>query len=417
MARLPAVGVALAAALVLAPPASAAFGLLDAFGTKGSGDGQFRYPSDLALDSAGNIYVADQDNQRIQKLAPDGRLLAKFGSGSLEEGQTAPGTFDDPSGVAVDPAGNVWVLENDNKRVQKLAPNGSNLLTFGVGDEEGFTDPHQLALAPSGNVYVTDSGGVVFRFASDGTPLGSFGQGRLESPRGIAVDQAGNVFVADRDQFRVDIFSASGDLLRSMSRPPERGALYARDVALDASGDVWVVTDGDGLVKFSSAGRLLETVSESLRPGDKPSIGALGIVAEAGGSVLVADTQVGRLLRYGEGGRVEGGSGGALISLRLSPRAFRAAPRGPSISPRAGTRVAYVLASPARVRFTVQRAVRGRYRRVRGAFTHRGSSGTNRFRFSGRVRGRRLRPGRYRLLATVAGAATVPRRTGFRIVR
>jgi DNA-binding beta-propeller fold protein YncE len=411
---LPALGVAMAAMLALAPQASAAVGLLDSFGTKGSGDGQFRYPSDLALDSAGNIYVADQDNHRIQKLAPDGRLLAKFGSGSLEERQTAPGAFDDPSGVAVDPAGNVWVIESDNKRVQKLAPDGSHLLTF--GGDAGFADPQQLALAPSGEVFVTDLSGMVFRFAADGTPLGTFGGGRLETPGGIAVDRAGNVLVADRDQFRVDVFSPSGDLLRSMSRPLRRGALYARDVALDASGNVWVLVDGDPLVKFSPSGNLLASVSESLRPGDKPAYRALGMVVEAGGSVLVADTQVGRILRYGEGGRVQGGSGGALISLRVSPRAFRAARRGPSISPRAGARVTYALASPARVRFAVQRAVRGKYGRVPGAFTHRGSSGTNSFRFSGRVRGRRLQPGRYRLVARIPGA-TAPKRTLFRIVR
>jgi hypothetical protein len=78
--------------------------------------------------------------------------------------------------------------------------------------------------------------------------------------------------------------------------------------------------------------------------------------------------------------------------------------------------VTYVLASPARVRFAVQRAVRGRYRRVRGAFSHRGSRGANSFLFSGRLRGRALRPGRYRLVATVPGSAA-PKRTRFRIVR
>jgi DNA-binding beta-propeller fold protein YncE len=411
--RLPALGVTLAAMLVVAPPASAAVGLLDAFGTKGSGDGQFRYPSDLALDSAGDIYVADQDNQRIQKLAPDGRLLAKFGSGSLAEGQMAPGAFDDPSGVAVDPAGNVWVVENDNKRVQKLAPDGSPLLVF--GGDAGFSDPRQLALAPSGDVYVTDLNGSVFRFAADGTLLGTFGQG-LETPRGIAVDQAGNVLVADRDQFRVAVFSPTGELLRTISRPLSRGALYAMDVAVDPSGDIWVLTDGNGLMKFSPSGDLLATVFESLRGEDRPAYDAFGIVAEAGGSVLVADTQLGRILRYGEGGRVQSGSGGALVSLRLSPRAFRAARRGPSIAPRGGTTVTYALAAPARVRFAVQRAVRGTYRRVRGAFTHQGSRGTNSFHFSGRVRGRRLRPGRYRLVATTRGAPA-PKRTRFRIVR
>jgi DNA-binding beta-propeller fold protein YncE len=413
MTRLQALGVALAAMLAFAPPASAAFGRLDVFGTKGSGDGQFRYPSDVALDSAGNVYVADQDNHRIQKLTPEGRLLAKWGSGSLEEGQTAPGAFDDPSGVAVDPAGNLWVIESDNRRVQKLAPSGAHLLTF--GEDAGFADPQQIALAPGGDVYVTDLNGMVFRFAADGTLLGTFGQGRLETPGGVAVDRAGNVLVADRDQFRVDVFSPTGDLLRSMSRRLSEGALYARDVALDASGNVWVLVDGDPLVKFSPSGNLLATVSETLRPEDKPAIGARGLVADAGGGLLVADTTVGRILRYGEGGRVQGGSGAALTSLRLSPRAFRAARRGPSISPRAGTRVTYALASPSRVRFAVQRAVRGGYRRVRGAFSHRGSSGTNSFLFSGRLRGRRLQPGRYRLVATVPGG-TAPKRTRFRIV-
>jgi sugar lactone lactonase YvrE len=414
MIRPTALGVVFAAMLVVASPASAAVGLLDAFGTKGSGDGQFRYPSDLALDSAGNIYVADQDNQRIQKLAPDGRLLAKFGSGSLAEGQMAPGAFDDPSGVGIDSAGNVWVVENDNKRVQKLAPDGSPLLVF--GGDAGFSDPKQLALAPSGDVYVTDLNGSVFRFAPDGTLLGTFGQG-LETPRGIAVDRAGNVLVADRDQFRVAVFSPTGELLRTISRPLAQGALYAMDVAVDPSGDIWVLTDGSGLMKFSPGGGLLATVFDSLRGEDRPAYDAFGIVAEAGGSVLVADTQLGRILRYGQGGRVQGGAGGgALISLRLSPRAFRAARRGPSISPRGGTTVTYVVAAPARVRFTVRRAVRGTYRRVRGAFAHRGSRGANSFHFSGRVGGRRLRPGRYRLVATTRGAPA-PRRIGFRIVR
>ena len=411
MTRLAALGIATAALLFLAPSASAAIGLLDEFGTKGSGDGQFRFPSDLALDSGGNIYVADQDNQRIKKLAHDGSLLAKFGSGSLDEGQTAPGAFDDPSGVAIDPAGNMWVIENDGKRVQKLAPDGSNLLTF--GGDAGFSDPQKIALAPNGDVYVTELGGRVVRFASNGELLGDFGGGRLETPRGIAIDPDGNVLVADRDQFRVDVFSPTGDLLRSISRPLEEGALYAMDVTVDASGDIWVLNDGQGLMKFSPAGTLLRDVSESLRPGDGPAYGALGIAAEADGDVLVADTQVGRILRYGEGGRVRGGAGTLLSQLRLAPRTFRAARRGRSIARRGGTEVSYVLVAPAAVRFTVQRSVRRRYRRLRGSFVHRGSPGFNSFHFSGRIRGHRLRPGRYRLVAKVPGAA--PRRTGFRI--
>ena len=379
---------------------AAAIGLLGSFGTKGSGDGQFRFPSDLAVDSAGNIYVADQDNQRIQKLAPNGRVIAKFGSGSLAEGQTAPGTFDDPSGIAVDPGGNMWVLENDNMRVQKLAPDGSNLLTF--GGDAGFTDPKQIALGPNGDVYATDLGGAVYRFSSDGTFLGTFGAGRLETPRGIAVDEAGNVLVADRDQFRVDVFSPTGDLLRSLSRPLRQGALYAMDVTVDGAGNVWVLSENEGLVEFSPGGKILKTVSESLRPRDRPAPDAYGLVAEPSGNLLVADTQLGRILRYGEGGRGED----VLQAVSLSPRTFRAG--------RPGTTVTYVLRTTARVRFTVQRRARGRYRRVRGAILRRAASGVNTFRFLGRVRGRDLRPGRYRLVAKVPGFPA--RRARFRIV-
>lgn len=130
-----------------------------------------------------------------------------------------------------------------------------------------------------------------------------------------------------------------------------------------------------------------------------------------------------------------------LSSMTLSPKRFRAASSGPSISARVGTKVSYAASEKAVVRFRVQRALRGRrvggrcvrptranrskrrctrYRTLRGAFSHRGSAGPNSFRFSGRLRGRKLRPGRYRLRAVATDAAgnRSPRKhVGFRIVR
>jgi glycerophosphoryl diester phosphodiesterase len=139
-----------------------------------------------------------------------------------------------------------------------------------------------------------------------------------------------------------------------------------------------------------------------------------------------------------------------LRGLRLSRHRFRSARRGRAVAPRGrrlgrrvGTRVRYRLGSPATVTFRVQRARRARgrlvggrcvrrtrgnagrrrcirYRTLRGKFTHRGGEGVNRFRWTGRLRGRRLRPGRYRLLARArsdAGARSKQTRAGFRIVR
>jgi DNA-binding beta-propeller fold protein YncE len=130
-----------------------------------------------------------------------------------------------------------------------------------------------------------------------------------------------------------------------------------------------------------------------------------------------------------------------LSALSLSPSRFRAAARGPSIAARIGSTVSYRLSEPAAVRFRVERALPGRrvggrcvkptrsnrraqrctrYRTLRGGFTHRGKAGRNKFKFSGRLRGRKLRPARYRLRAVAtdpAGNRSRPQRSRFRILR
>lgn len=130
-----------------------------------------------------------------------------------------------------------------------------------------------------------------------------------------------------------------------------------------------------------------------------------------------------------------------LRALSLSPSRFRAAASGASVVARGGSRVSYTLSEPAAVAFSVQRAIRGRrvggrcvrlrrsnrrarrstrYRAPAGGFSHRGASGRNTSNFSGRLRNRRLAPGRYRLQAIATGAAgnaSRPQRRPFRIVR
>ena len=81
----------------------------------GSGDGQFNYPYGVAVDSSGNVYVADTDNHRIQKFDSSGGFITKWGSYGSGDGQ-----FDYPSGVAVDSSGNVYVADGWNYHVQKF---------------------------------------------------------------------------------------------------------------------------------------------------------------------------------------------------------------------------------------------------------------------------------------------------------
>jgi DNA-binding beta-propeller fold protein YncE len=130
------------------------------WGASGSGDGQFSTPRGIAVDAAGDVYVVDSGNSRVQKFSGAGTFLGKWGGLG-----TAEGLFQTPRGIAVDSGGNVYVVEGDsgistNNRVQKFTGSGTFLSTFGSrGSGDG-----QLLLASgttvdgAGNVYVVDSG-------------------------------------------------------------------------------------------------------------------------------------------------------------------------------------------------------------------------------------------------------------------
>ena len=91
------------------------------------GAGRFAYPTGIAIDGAGNLYLADTGNDRIQKLSPNGEPLALWGARGPE-----PGHFRSPHGLAIDGAGNVYVADTKNHRVQKLSPAGQPLAQWGA---------------------------------------------------------------------------------------------------------------------------------------------------------------------------------------------------------------------------------------------------------------------------------------------
>ena len=130
-------------------------------GESGIGAGEFGYPTDVALGPGGTLYVADGYNDRVQAFAPDGRFLRKWG-GPFATNVYGPfnGWFATVTGIAVDGRGNIFVADFYNHRVQKFAPDGTFLTSFGgTGVGPGrFTYPMGLAVAPDGTVYVTDFG-------------------------------------------------------------------------------------------------------------------------------------------------------------------------------------------------------------------------------------------------------------------
>ncbi len=276
---------------------------LTQWGSYGSGPEQFNLPRAVAVDSAGNVYVADSRNSRIQKFTADGQYLTQWGS----EG-SGPGEFDSPEGIAVDSAGNVYVADTWNDRIQKFTADGQYLTQWGSrGSGPGeFTWPLAVAVDSAGDVYVADTyNDRIQKFTADGQYLTQWdsygsGPGEFDSPYGIAVDSAGNVYVADTVNYRIQKFTADGQYLTqwgSYGSGPGQFEL-PEGVAVDNAGNVYVAdTLNSRIQRFNSEGDfLVQWGSRGSGPGE--FIGAEGVAVDSAGNVYVADTINHRIQKF-----------------------------------------------------------------------------------------------------------------------
>jgi sugar lactone lactonase YvrE len=189
-------------------------------GAPGSGDGEFTGPWGVAVDSAGNVYATDFDFgetvNRIQKFKPSIGPYVFDGKWGVTGSE--PGKFKQPYDIAVDTAGSVYVCDNRNNRIQKFDSEGFFLAQWGgAGSEDGqFVFPEGIATDPNGNVYVADTGNNrIQKFTSTGafvTKWGSNGtaDGQFREPSDVAVDSDGNVYVVDTSNDRIQKFSETG---------------------------------------------------------------------------------------------------------------------------------------------------------------------------------------------------------------
>ena len=197
------------------------------WGSVGSNDGQFSSPIGITVDTAGNVYVSDASSHRIQKFTSNGVFITKWGTGGSGNGQ-----FNVPLDLATDQSNNVYVVDKQNNRIQKFDSTGGFITKWGsLGPNDGqftFADIASgiigITVVPSsGDVYVSDFGNHrIQMFDSDGTFLTKFssvgsGNGQVDHPAGIALDQNDNIYVADSGNSRIQAFTGSIEL---PNRPP-----------------------------------------------------------------------------------------------------------------------------------------------------------------------------------------------------
>jgi DNA-binding beta-propeller fold protein YncE len=203
-------------------PANGFYVFIKKWGIQGSGDGQFRDPGGIAVDSSGNVYVADLSNHRIQKFTNTGTFIAKWAT--KEMGSVSSGY---PEGIAIDSSGNVYVSDMFKGRVQKFTSTGTFITKWGSeGSGDGqFEWPIDVAVDSSGNVYVSDVvNNRIQKFTSDGTfitKLGTLGSEnrQFRAPWGIALDSSGRLYVADDHNFRIQVFLWKPNVLNPIEPP------------------------------------------------------------------------------------------------------------------------------------------------------------------------------------------------------
>lgn len=283
----------------------------------------FNYPTGLATDSSGNVYIADTLNSVIRKITPSGQTSTVAGlalSLGSTEGNGSSARFNRPFSVAIDSAGNMYVADKDNSTIRKITPAGDVSTLAGSAGSTGTTDasgsnarfnlPYGVAADASGNVYVADTGNNLIRkVAPDGTTTTV--AGITANSTGLAVDASGNLYVADstnRVIYKVTstgtVSTLAGSNLNPATSPSDGTGTSASfsnpvGIAVDTSGYLYVV-DADSsqtIRKISPAGDVTTLAGTFGMTGSTDGTGPAarfygphGIAVDASGNVFVSDT-------------------------------------------------------------------------------------------------------------------------------
>ena len=278
----------------------------------------------VALDSKGNLWVfqrADMGKTQLFKFDPNYKLI-------LEVGNDVIGYQNKAHGMAIDAEDNVWITAAGNATVQKISPDGKLLLTLGQSGRRGDWDeakgqrllwePVMVAFAPKGDVYIgeghanespndTDSedpannigASRIIQVDKNGKFKNQWfgnevGQGKFSSAHGLAVDPTnGDVWIGDREEYRIVVYSADGKFLKTMQMRNLVCALY-----FDSHGNPWMASGQDGqFLKMDRSGKIVGAIGNGMGIGPGQFIEASYWVMDKQDNLYAGDTSVGRVTK------------------------------------------------------------------------------------------------------------------------
>jgi len=281
------------------------------------------YPSGVAVDASGNLYIADYDNNLIEKVSTNGIIMVVAGGGANYPSAGSAATnasLSYPSGVAVDGSSNFYIADSGNNLVEKVGANG--IITTVLGS--GLSEPSDVALDASGNLYIVNNGynticryagGVMTTVAGNGS-YGYTGDGKkatnasLENPSGVAVDASGNFYIADTDNCAIRKVASDG-LITTVAQFTARG--YWGDggaavsaglngpfgVALDSSGNLYIADAENDAIREVPVNGTITTVAGNRNAGYSGDSGAAtnaslaypaGVAVDGSGNLYIADS-------------------------------------------------------------------------------------------------------------------------------